>query len=49
MIMVEEEEGKNKIISTSNFGVLTWPTTAVVKNLPIRASVITMSDVITGN
>jgi hypothetical protein len=36
MIMAVEEEGKGKIVSSSNFGVLTWPTTAVVNISPFE-------------
>lgn len=36
MIVAVVEERKSKIISRSNFGVLTWPTTAVVKISPFK-------------
>lgn len=36
MIVAVAEERKSKIISKSNFGVLTWPTTAVVKISPFE-------------
>lgn len=36
MIVAVAEESKSKIISRSNSGVLTWPTTAVVKISPFE-------------
>lgn len=34
--MAAAKERKSKIISTSNYGVLAWPTTAVVKFSPVE-------------
>lgn len=34
--MAVAKEGKSEIISRSNSGVLTWPTTAVVKTSPVE-------------
>jgi hypothetical protein len=34
LIVAVVKEGESKIISGSNFGVLAWPTTAVVKISP---------------
>jgi hypothetical protein len=36
LIVAVAKEGKSKIISRSNSGVLTWPTTAVVKISPVE-------------
>jgi hypothetical protein len=40
MTVAVAKEGKSKIISRSNFGVLTWPTTAVVKISPVEHALL---------